>query len=385
MGPRVLVVRLGALGDLVHTLPAVAAMREAWPDARIDWLVDARYATLLPFVSGVDCEIVIGARGQPETTPHGRCASRDRPDLLHNRSDEAPSSPSVVPDSRAAERSRVAFSGLAGVWNAVRFLRAQSYDVALDAQGLIKSAALARASGAHRVIGFTSDHLREPVARMFYTEAVEPEGGVHVVRKNLALVRALGIEPGPLQFPLDASLDGNTARTLPAPGPDGRSRFAVINPGAGWPNKRWGPDRFGALARHLKDRHGLTTIVMWGPGERELSDTVVRASGGAACRASATGLGELIAIVRRATLFVASDTGPLQIAAALGTPIVSLFGPTDPARNGPWSPLDINLSRFDLCSCHYKRRCRRPSACIDDITLDEVVNAVDRRLGTQAG
>jgi heptosyltransferase-1 len=155
----------------------------------------------------------------------------------------------------------------------------------------------------------------------------------------------------------------------------------VLNPGAGWPNKRWCPERFGALARHLRDRHGLLSVVMWGPGEQLLADTVVSASNGAARCAPATGLGDLIAVIKRAALFVAGDTGPLQIAAALGTPIVSMFGPTNPARNGPWSALDISLSRFDQCDCHYKRRCRRPSRCIDDITLDEVLAAVDRRLG----
>ena len=153
-------------------------------------------------------------------------------------------------------------------------------------------------------------------------------------------------------------------------------------PGAGWPNKRWRPERFGALAGHLRDRHGLVSVVAWGPGERALADSVVRASDGAARCAPATGLGDLIAVIRRAALFVAGDTGPLQIAAALGTPIVSLFGPTSPARNGPWSTLDISLSRFDRCDCDHKRRCRRPFACIDDISLDEVITAVDRRMET---
>ena len=154
MAPRVLVVRLGALGDLVHTLPAVAAMRAAWPEARIDWLVDARYAVLLRFVTGFDRAIVIGARVQPDADPHAGGASPDRPATSLNRADVAPDPRFVAPDVRVGWNSRVSFGGHTGVWRAVRFLRAQSYDAALDAQGLIKSAVLARASGARRVIGF---------------------------------------------------------------------------------------------------------------------------------------------------------------------------------------------------------------------------------------
>lgn len=348
MKASILVVRLGALGDLVHALPVVAAIRDAWPEARIDWLVDARYAGLLSFVSGFDRAIVVGAR-QPGA--------------------------GVRPGT-----GDVSFAGLRGWAAAVRHLRAQRYDAAIDAQGLMKSAALARLSGARRVIGFTAEYLREPAARVWYTEAAEPGRGEHVVRKNLALVRALGIEPGPLRFPLAAPLDPGLAATLPAPGGDGRRRFAILNPGAGWPNKRWSAGRFGALAALLRDRHGLPSLVTWGPGERELAESVVRASDGAARLAAATGIGDLIALCGCASLFVGGDTGPLQLAAALGAPVVGVFGPTSPARNGPWSASDLSLSRFDECECHHKRRCRRPSPCIDDITVGEVAAAVARRL-----
>jgi lipopolysaccharide heptosyltransferase I len=335
MPPRVLIVRLGALGDLVHALPALAALRGAWPDARLDWLVDWRYAGLLDFVSGLDRRVVLGKRGQS------------------------------------------AFSA----WrHAIRALRAERYDVALDFQGLLKSAALARLSGARRVLGFSAAHLREPAARVFYTERVTPGQRGHVVRKNLALVQALGLPATALRFPLDAPLDPAIEAALPPRNPDGARPYAVVNPGAGWPNKRWPPDRLGALAAHLRSRHGLVPLVAWGPGEQELARAVVDASNGAARLAPATGLGDVIALVKHAALFVGGDTGPLQIAAALGTPIVAVFGPTNPARNGPFDSADAALSRFDECECHHKRRCRRPVPCIDSITLDEVVDAVDRRL-----
>jgi ADP-heptose:LPS heptosyltransferase len=263
----------------------------------------------------------------------------------------------------------------------VRFLRRQHYDAALDLQGLIKSAVLARASGARRVIGFSAGHLREPVARVFYGDTVEPAAGVHVVWKNLAVVRALGIEPAGLVFPLGASLDAAMAEALPPPDASGAGTFAVVNPGAGWPNTRWAPERFGAVAAHLASRHGLRSLVTWGPGEQALAEAVVRASDGAARCAPSTGLGDLIALLGRARIFVGGDTGPLQLAAALGTPTVAVFGPTNPARNGSWLAADVSLSRFDTCECHHKRRCRRATPCIDDIGVGEVLEAVDRRLG----
>lgn len=330
MAANVLIVRLGATGDLVHALPAVAAIRDAWPDARIDWLVSRRYAGLLEYASGFSRAVVLDG------------------------------------------------------WRTLRFLRAQRYDVALDLQGLIKSAVLARASGARRVIGFPWAHLREPAARLFYTQSAAPGPGPHVIHKNLGLVRALGVVPGPPRFPLSAPLADDLARVLPPAGAAGIRPLAVVNPGAGWPNKRWPPERFGALASHLRARHGLTPVVTWGPGERALAEFVVRESGDAARLAPPTSLGDMIALVGCASLFVAGDTGPLQLAAALGTPVVAIFGPTSPARNGPWAASDISLSRFDTCECHHKRRCRRPTPCIADISVDEVVDAVDRRLGGPA-
>jgi heptosyltransferase I len=335
MASRILIVRLGALGDLVHALPTLAAIRQAWPDATIDWLVDRRYAGLLTFVSGFDRAIVIDG-------------------------------------------------GAGGWWRAIREMRATPYDAALDLQGLIKSAALARLSGAGRVIGFAPALLRESAARFFHTESVDPGSGCHVVHKNLSLVGALGLTPGALQFPLDAPLDERIAAVLPAPDVMGARRFAVVNPGAGWPNKRWNPDRFGAVAGHLRARHRLMSFVTWGPGEQELAEAVVRASGDAARFAPATGLGDMIALLRRAALFVGGDTGPLQIAAAVGTPIVSIFGPTSPARNGSWHEADEALSRFEQCVCHHKRRCSRATPCIDDIPVEDVVSAVDRRLAAAA-
>jgi lipopolysaccharide heptosyltransferase I len=157
-------------------------------------------------------------------------------------------------------------------------------------------------------------------------------------------------------------------------------RFALLNPGAAWPNKRWPSERFGELATFLRDVRALTSFVLWGPGEQDLADAVVRASSGAARAAPATRINDLVQLSREAALMVSGDTGPLHIAAAMGTPVVGLFGPTDPDRNGPWRPYDEVVSRFGSCGCHYDRRCHQASWCLGDVTVAEVSAAVQQRL-----
>jgi len=160
----------------------------------------------------------------------------------------------------------------------------------------------------------------------------------------------------------------------------GSTEYAIVNPGAAWPNKRWPPDRFGAVAAALQRDSGLRSIVLWGPGEESLAAAVVAASQGAAAAAPPTHIADLVALTRDARVMISGDTGPLHIAGSMGTPLVALFGPTYPERNGPWSPRDVVISRVSSCACHYERRCRRAEPCINDITVDEVLDGVRRVL-----
>jgi lipopolysaccharide heptosyltransferase I len=321
---RLLIVRLGALGDIVHAVPALAALRRTWRDARIDWLVSARHRAVLELVEGLDERIVL--------------------------------------DTGSGWRRLPAI---------VRTLRGRRYDAALDLQGLLKSAVLARASGARRVIGFGRGAVREPLAGSFYSERHVVDDRQHVIRKNLALAAAAGAAAcDRIEFPL----------RVPE-GPDvGAAPYALLNPGAGWPNKQWPAERFARLARWLADRHGWRSLVLWGPREEQLAASIVSGSSGAAERAPRTTVGDVLALASHARLLVSGDTGPLHLAAAVGTPIVGLFGPTSPARNGPFDPADVSVSRFDECVCHHERRCRRGRPCIDSVTLDVVTAAVDRRI-----
>jgi lipopolysaccharide heptosyltransferase I len=326
---RFLIVRLGSMGDVIHGIPVAAALRAGWRDARIDWLVDPRYVELLNLVPVVNRRIAVDPRGP---------------------------------------RSAL----LAGI----RQLRSTDYDAVFDLQGLIKSAALARAAGGAQTVGLTRPHLREWPARLLYTRAIDPGAVRHVILKNLALLTAVGIETPRVEFPLEIPA---TAAAREVATRFGSSGYGVINPGAAWPNKRWPPARFGAIAAALRDRYGLRSLVLWGPGEQAIAEAVVEASRGAAEISPPTTLTDMFALLKPARLVLSGDTGPLHIACALSTPVVALFGPTWPERNGPWSPIDVTVSRATSCICHYERRCRRTIACIDDIAVDDVLAAVDRR------
>ena len=339
---RVLIVRLSALGDIVHALPVLNRLRDTFPEAQIDWLVEENYAPALALAAGLTRRIIVRAK------------------------------------SDGTSGDPVMFAAGLGYVRAAKFLRSQRYDAALDLQGLLKSAVWARASGAQRVIGFDRDHLREPLAASFYTDSVMPDVSGHVIRKNLSILHAVNVEPGPPELTVVPHATPEMIKTIQIAG--GSDGYIVINPGAAWPNKCWPPERFAALALALRDRTGLHSLVTWGPKERALAGEVSRASGGAAAPAPATSVSDLAALMRSAALVIAGDTGPLHIGAAVGTPIVGLFGPTRPERNGPWEPRDEVISRAETCVCHHKRHCLRGAPCINEITVDEVLAAAERRL-----
>jgi heptosyltransferase-1 len=348
---RFLIVRLGALGDIVHALPVAAALRRAFPASRIDWLVSAKHREILDLVPIIDRRLVIHDR--PARSARGSAAARDGVSLA----------------------------------GAVRELRRARYDVAIDLQGLIKSALLARSSGAGRVIGFTSSYAREALARPLYTDVYDPgRGGLydrretrHVVEINLGVLTTLGLTVAVPEFPIEPVLSEPAQQIRDRTS----GRYALLNPGAAWPNKRWPPARLAAIATLLRERHAVTSVVLWGPGEESLAPAVVGAAAGAALLSPPTTIADLVALTRGATLMISGDTGPAHIAAAVGTPLVGIYGPTRPARNGPLSPRDITVSRDAVCRCHHLRRCTQARMCLLDVGVDEVADAVERRLALE--
>ena len=337
---RFLLVRMGALGDIVHAIPVAAALRTAFPSARIDWLVAAKHREVLDLVPVVDRRIVIDG------------------------------------GSRSGGRS-----SLLGI---LQQLRRERYDIAIDLQGLIKSAVIARASRAQRVIGFSSKYVREALASRLYTEVHDPGGdGMyaesekrHVVDINLGLLASLGISAVRPAFPIESPHSTSAAALIERT----QGSFALLNPGAAWPNKRWPARRFGELAARLFERHRLRSVILWGPEEGDLAAEVVALAGEAAIRAPQTAIADVIALARAAAIMVSGDTGPTHLAAAVGTPIVGLYGPTRPERNGPWADGDETVSRAAACRCHHLRQCRQAQMCLEDIPVDEVLGAVERRL-----
>jgi heptosyltransferase-1 len=330
---KALIVRLSSIGDVVHTLPALSALkRNNWD---VGWIVE----------------------------PPARALLQGHPFLV---------SVASVPSKRAF--------GIGRARATARSLRAESYDIALDFQGLWKSAAWARLSGAPRVLGYARPWRREGLSAMLLREAAElPAEMPHVIDKNLALLRPLGIDAvGSRHFPLPPTEVQSEAVRLKlaelALGP-----FVILNPGGGWASKLWPAERYGILARGLRER-GYASIVTWGPGEEALAQSAVAASEGAALRCFPTSLLEFAELARFARLVIAADTGPLHLACAVGTPVVGIYGPTDPAHDAILARERAVARRLPLCSPCHRQRCRVHAGVMSAIAPNEVQRAIDARL-----
>lgn len=292
---RVLIVRLSSLGDVIHAIPAVAALRRGLPEAELVWVVEGPYRELVEICAPVDALVVSNTRQWAR-------AIRSRETWTASR-------------------------------HFLRELRLHGRDaVAIDFQGLIKSAAIARASGAGERFGFDVRAIREPLARLFLNRAVSVDRSAHVVDQNRALARAAGAADGPADFSSISAFPSDKSGGL-----GGFGGAVVVHAGAGQPRKLWPEERFVDLGRRLRGR-GLRVVVAWGPGERERAARI--ASGAGAELAPDTGLRELAFLLAGARLVVSADSGPLHLAAALGVPLVGLYGPTSARRNGPYGQLD---------------------------------------------
>ena len=310
---RILIIRLGAMGDVIHALPAVAALRAGLPGVEIGWLIEERWTELLAAP-----ESRLGGTPQMPLVDH-----------LH------------LVDTRAWRAAPFSDETWSEIRNTRQDLKAARYDAAIDFQGLTKSALLARLSGAPTRLGFTQP--KERIASLFYTRQIETTAK-HVVEQNLQLAFSL-VRPKLI-------LDGNVPHFELLPRDPAAEAwctaelqrrairdFVLISPGGGWGAKLWPAERYGEVARALS---GVTALVNFAPGEEGLARRVIAASGGAA-QAVQCSVGELVALTRRARVFIGGDSGPLHLAAILDTPSVAIFGPTDPARNGPFSGVAIVL------------------------------------------
>jgi heptosyltransferase-1 len=349
---RLLIVRLSAMGDVIHTLPAAQALRDLFPKATIGWLIEERWAELL-------C-----APGTPRRGP--RSVQRPLADWVHTVK---------LAEWRKSLLRLTTLEQIARGWNDVRAAR---YQVAVDLQGAIRSSVLARWSGAQLIYGTAEP--RESPASLWYTRPVVTRG-THVIEQNLSIVEAIAgrrLRAPAVEFPRDVAAEERVEQHLRQ---SGVGDFALVNPGAGWGAKRWPAERYGRVAGGLANC-GVRVIVNYGPGEENLAKDVEASSGGNA-KTLACSITELIALTRRARLFIGGDTGPLHLAAALQVPVVAIFGPTDPARNGPYGTRSVVLRNPASSTTHARKQ--EPDQAMLEISVDAVADAARGLLHGRSG
>jgi heptosyltransferase I len=332
---RFLVVRLTALGDILHTLPAVAALRAAHPGAKIDWVVERKWAPVL---------------------------------------EGSPALDEVIPFDRRS------------VWGAlecVQRLRESRYTCAIDFQGLYKSSLLAALSAAPRRIGFDRAWAREGTAAMFYTERVIPSGR-HVTELNYSLAEHAGaVRPQTPEYPLRVPAGGAASIRARLHDVGIGGEYIVAGPGGSWRAKCWPPECYARFCCEFEKKNNMCVVVIYGPGEKFLAEEVARAAAPARPVIIATTIEELMGLLAHARCVIAADSGPLHLAAALGTPVVGLYGPTDPARNGPFVAGAVIVHKARPEEISYKRRSDYSPAMLR-ISVEDVLAATDSLLQATA-
>jgi len=334
-----LIIRLSSLGDVIHTLPAFSALRKNFPEAKISWLVGKKGAEILSLVPGIDRIITVQLKKWP---PLSKKFWRD-------------------------------------FFQLKRKIKNKN-QIALDFQGLIKSAFLTYISSARRRIGFHRNNLKEPFASWFYTETLDkiPED-THIVQKNLKLLSLLGIHEEKYEFPIcfpDYLLD-KTKKILSKAGYNQPKKLILFNIGATWETKRWFTENWIILIEKIKSKR-FFPLILWGnEEEKKIAEKIHLESN--APLVPLLSLKEVMALIKEAALVVSGDSFALQAACALSRPVVSIFGPTNPKRNGPFNPRDMVAFHKLGCSYCYKRKCHYLE-CLKKITPEEVANLISKSL-----
>lgn len=323
----ILVLRLSALGDILHTLPAVVALRRSFPETRMEWVVEAPYREFVELIAPVDGVLTVATKRW-----------------------------------RRKARSGSTWQELQQSVRAIRAAGKGGHSI--DFQGLVKSASIGRLAGCVTRYGFARGSIRERAALLFINRPVRVDPALHVVEQNLELARGAGaVAESVPKLDLTRLPDRSNAVVTAL----AEERPVVINPGAGRPEKIWSVERFAELAAAIEGRWKKKPVVLWGPGERQMAEEIVSAGGGEL--APETNLRQLALILQQARLVIAGDTGPLHLAAAFGTPVVALFGPTDPRRNGPYGQVERCVETFSS------------SKLMSDITVDAVMKRAEEIIG----
>ena len=330
---RLLIVRLSSLGDLVHTLPVVPPLSGAFPGTPLDWLVDSRWSPLIKLVRGIS---------------------------------------EVIPLQ----------SSVSGYLRCMRRVRRKRYSCIIDFQGIYRSAILGWSSGAERRIGRDRNSARERGAARFYTDRIAPSGQ-HVAAMSMSLAVHAGAQPpAEMQFPITVPADQVMQLRKKLSGEQSET-YIVLSPGGGWKSKCWPAERFGALCAQIWQRNGIRCVINLAPGEQQLGKEVVASSFPAKPIVYRPALPELVALLSQALLVVGADTGPLHLAAALGTRVIALFGSTNAARNGPL-PRGVLIQNYSAQPPNYQRgdyiRGHSYSPEMLSISVEQVLAAVEQEI-----
>ena len=337
-GPRILIVRTSAMGDIVHALPVLDRLRQSLPNARIGWVVEQVFAPLLEGHSDLDAVIPIGLR------PWRRGAL-----------------------SRRAWREFGVF---------FKALDDFSADTVLDLMGSHKAGLIGACTLADRRLGLAFRDRREPSSAIWLSETA-PARGSHAVDHMLSV-----LEAGQLITSSDAlaSFGGHKLHAQPwVQGPGEDDAFALLHPRTAWSNKDYPSESWGQVVRSIRQESGLETWVVWGPGEESTARQVAQRGGGRVLERLQT-IPQLVALSRAARIVLGGDTGPLHLAHAVGTPVVCVMGPTDPERNGPYrAPGSVVVHRLPCSFCYQRLDEAKP--CLLNISPERVVEKALELLG----
>jgi len=337
---RILIVRLSSLGDIIHTLPAVLLLKKMYPKAMLHWIVKENYAEVFKEVDFVD---------------------------------------KVIPlDIEKWKKEFFTKETITQIFEISKKLKDTKYELAIDFQGSIKSGFISLLSRAPVRLSFSPFYCREPLAAFFANVWVKPKElkMCHKVEKNIKLLEPLNIKRHQVEFGLKVPPKSKKLQEFFENSNflNSKSAFVALNPGARWETKRWPTKHWVALTERLA-KSGLTPILIWGPGEEKIVNEIVKEASFPPVVAPPTTLGELISFIANTDLFIAGDTGPLHIAAALGVPVIGLYGPTDPRLNGPYGQLDRVIMADISCRGCWRRRCSKLE-CMENIKPEAVFNLV---------
>lgn len=328
---NILLVKISAMGDVVHTFPVVRAIKAKWPGARIDWVVGEAYIPLVnlsPYVTN------------------------------------------VIPFRRKEWGRWWKVSTIRELAGFAANVRREKYDAVIDLQGLLRSGLVTAAARADMKIGF--DYAREGAAR-FYNVKIKSIGeNAHAIERYMSALEPLGLTGADIGYDIAPPQDAMQWAETVAP----KEPFAVVNPNARWDTKRWPEEKFASLIKELHDKYGLLSVITGGGEDVERGRAISQMAGDCAIDLTAKGgFGELAAILKKATVMFTNDSGPMHLSVAVGTPVVAIFGPTNPHRTGPYGTGNAIVTSGADCAPCYKRTCAGAMECMKNIAVMEVTDA----------